>query len=80
MDKAREILRQHFEVGLSQREIADSVKVSLGTVSGILAKARAAVRPVSLNAPVSCPLARRARLPARTALPDPLYQRTAPLI
>ena len=42
MDKAREILRQHFEVGLNQREIADSVKVSLGTVSGILAKARAA--------------------------------------
>ena len=42
MDKAREILRQHFEVGLSQREIAESVKVSLGTVSGVLAKARAA--------------------------------------
>ena len=51
MDKAREILRQHFEVGLSQREIADSVKVSLGTVSGILAKARAAGinYPVKLN-------------------------------
>ena len=42
MDKAREILRQHFEVGLSQREIAESVKVSLGTVSGILTRARAA--------------------------------------
>ena len=42
MDKAREILRQHYEVGLSQREIAESVKVSLGTVSGVLAKARAA--------------------------------------
>ena len=42
MDKAREILRQHFEVGLSQREISKSVKVSLGTVSGILARARAA--------------------------------------
>jgi transposase len=42
MDKAREILRQHFEIGLSQREIAESVKVSLGTVSGVLAKARAA--------------------------------------
>ena len=39
MDKAREILRQHFEVGLSQREIAESVKVSLGTVSGIGVKA-----------------------------------------
>jgi transposase len=42
MDKAREILRQHYEVGLSQRDIAESVKVSLGTVSGVLAKARAA--------------------------------------
>lgn len=42
MDKAREILRQYYEVGLSQREIAESVKVSLGTVSGILSKARAA--------------------------------------
>ena len=51
MDKAREILRQHFEVGLSQREISESVKVSLGTVSGILAKARAAGLgyPVELN-------------------------------
>ena len=42
MEKAREILRQHYEVGLSHREIAESVKVSLGTVSGILAKAREA--------------------------------------
>ena len=51
MDKAREILRQHFEDGLSQREIPESVKVSLGTVSGILAKARAAGigYPVGLN-------------------------------
>ena len=51
MDKAREILRQHFEVGLSQREISESVKVSLGTVSGILAKARAAGigYPVEMN-------------------------------
>jgi transposase len=42
MEKAREILRQHYELGLSQREIAESVKVALGTVSGVLAKARAA--------------------------------------
>lgn len=51
MEKAREILRQHYEVGLSQREIAESVKVSLGTVSGILAKAKAAgiKYPLRLN-------------------------------
>jgi len=42
MEKAREILRQHYELGLSQREIAQSVNVSLGTVSGILTKARSA--------------------------------------
>jgi transposase len=42
MDKAREVLRLHYEVGLSQREIAQSVKISLGSVSGILSKARAA--------------------------------------
>ena len=41
MEKAREILRQHYELGLSQREISKSVNVSLGTVSGILSKARA---------------------------------------
>jgi len=42
MDKAREILRQYYEVGLSQRDIAESVKVSLGTVSGVIVKARSA--------------------------------------
>jgi transposase len=42
MEKAREILRQHFELGLTQREISKSVGTSLGTVSGILSKARAA--------------------------------------
>ena len=42
MDKAREVLRQHFELRLSQREIAQSVGTSLGTVSGIITKARAA--------------------------------------
>jgi len=40
MEKAREILRQHLELGLSQREIAQSVKVSLGTVSNVITKAR----------------------------------------
>ena len=40
MEKAREVLRLHFELGLSQREIAKSVNISLGSVSGILAKAR----------------------------------------
>ena len=42
MEKAREILRQHFDLGLSQREIAKSVGVSLGSVSGVITKARAA--------------------------------------
>jgi transposase len=42
LEKAREILRQHFELGLSQREIAKSANVSLGTVSGIIARARSA--------------------------------------
>ena len=51
MEKAREILRQHYEVGMSQREIAESVHVSLGTVSGILARARAAglSYPIRMN-------------------------------
>ena len=40
MEKAREILRQHFELELSQREIAQSVSVSLGTVSNVITKAR----------------------------------------
>ena len=42
MEKAREVLRLHYEAGLSQREIAKSVNISLGSVSGILAKARTA--------------------------------------
>jgi transposase len=42
MDKAREVLRQHYELGISQREIAQSVNTSLGTVSGIITKARTA--------------------------------------
>jgi transposase len=42
VDKAREILRQHTELGLSQREIAASLGVSVGSVSGILTRARAA--------------------------------------
>ena len=42
MEIAREVLRLHHEAGLSQREIAQSVSISLGSVSGILAKARAA--------------------------------------
>lgn len=41
MEKAREILWQHFELALSQREIASSVGVSLGSVSGVITKARA---------------------------------------
>jgi len=51
VDKAREILRQHFELGLSQREIATSLGVSVGAVSGIITKARAAglEHPVSLS-------------------------------
>ena len=51
MDKAREILRQYFEVGLSQREIAESVNVSLGTVSGVVTKAKAAgiSYPIQVN-------------------------------
>ena len=51
MEKAREILRQHFELGLSQREIAKSVGASLGTISGVLSKFRSAgiEYPLKLN-------------------------------
>ncbi|MEN6360314.1 MAG: IS21 family transposase [Smithella sp.] len=42
MDKAKEILRLHNNVGLSQRDIAKSVGCSLGTVSSVLLKAREA--------------------------------------
>jgi len=51
MEKAREALRQHFELKLSQREIAQSLKMSLGYVSGIITKAREAnvKYPITLN-------------------------------
>jgi len=42
MEKAHEVLRLHYEAGLSQREIAQAIGISLGSVSGILSKARAA--------------------------------------
>ena len=49
MEKAREVLRLHFELGLSQREISMSAKVSLGTVSGIISRARDAGIEYPLN-------------------------------
>jgi len=51
MEKAREVLRLHYETGLSQREIAQSVNISLGSVSGILSKAREAeiVYPLTMS-------------------------------
>jgi len=51
VEKAREALRQHFELGLSQREIAKALNVSLGSVSGIITKARDAgiTYPITLN-------------------------------
>lgn len=42
MEKAKEILRLHQVMGLSQREIAESIGCSLGTVSNVLQKAREA--------------------------------------
>jgi len=51
VEKAREALRQHFELGLSQREIAKALNVSLGTVSSIITKARdtGITYPITLN-------------------------------
>ncbi len=42
MEKAKEILRLHYQNGLSQREIAGATGCSLGTVSKVLARADAA--------------------------------------
>jgi transposase len=52
VEKTKEILRLHDELGLSQREIAAATGCSLGTVSGVLSKAKAAgVRwPVEMTA------------------------------
>lgn len=52
VEKTKEILRLHDELGLSQREIAVATGCSLGTVSGILSKAKAAgiTYPVEMTA------------------------------
>ena len=42
MHKAREILRQKWELGRTHREIAASVGQSLGVVAGTLGRAKAA--------------------------------------
>ena len=42
MAQIKEILRLHYEVGLSQRDIAKSVQCSLGTVSNVQQRAREA--------------------------------------
>lgn len=42
VEKTKEILRLHYELGLSQREITASTGCSLGTVSGVLSKSKAA--------------------------------------
>lgn len=51
MKTVHEVLRLHFELGLTQREIATSTGASLGTVSGIITKARdAGIKyPVTLS-------------------------------
>ena len=52
VEKTKEILRLHDELGLSQREIARATGCSLGTVSGVLSKAKAAgvTWPVDMTA------------------------------
>ena len=52
VEKTKEILRLHDELGLSQREIAAATGCSLGTVSSTLSKAKAAdiTYPVEMTA------------------------------
>jgi len=40
MDKAKEVLRLHHELNLSQRDISAATGCSLGTVSTVLKKSK----------------------------------------
>ena len=42
MRQIREILRQNWEVGLSQRAVAQSLRIGLGTVSSVVQRAHGA--------------------------------------
>ena len=39
MRQIREILRQKWDLGRSHREVAESVRLGLGTISGVLQRA-----------------------------------------
>ena len=77
VEKTREILRLHDEYGLSQREIAAATGCSLGAVSGILTRAKAAgiTYPVEMTAKqLGRPIRRRMELAA--SIPSRTYTST----